>query len=132
VIKIHQDGGNRGRPQSLLAPNLPRTALSAANAAESPTATMARREMQSWRLLQLEPLSASLTYSPRRRSFRKTVRTFQPRCITWHIPPFDAARQLQIRMPGRSEYTARWPIDFRNSSTTFGRLVLIEMNSVNC
>ena len=55
VIKIHQDGGSRGKPQSLLATNLPRTALSAANAAESPTATMARREMQSWRLLQLEP-----------------------------------------------------------------------------
>jgi predicted ATPase len=55
VIKIHQDGGSSGKPRSLLAANLPRTALSAANAAESPTATVARREMQSWRLLQLEP-----------------------------------------------------------------------------
>jgi predicted ATPase len=55
VIKIHQDGGSSGKPQSLLAATLPRTALSAANAAESPTATVARREMQSWRLLQLEP-----------------------------------------------------------------------------
>jgi predicted ATPase len=55
VIKIHQDGGSSGKPQSLLAANLPRTALSAANAAESPTATVAKREMQSWRLLQLEP-----------------------------------------------------------------------------
>jgi predicted ATPase len=55
VIRIHQDGGSSGKPQSLLAANLPRTALSAANAAESPTATLARREMQSWRLLQLEP-----------------------------------------------------------------------------
>jgi len=55
VIKIHQDGGSGGKPQSLLAANLSRTALSAANAAESPTATVARREMQSWRLLQLEP-----------------------------------------------------------------------------
>jgi predicted ATPase len=55
VIKIHQDGGSSGKPQSLLAANLPRTALSAANAAESPTATVAKREMQSWTLLQLEP-----------------------------------------------------------------------------
>lgn len=39
----------------MLAANLPRTAVSAANAAESPTATVGRREMQSWRLLQLEP-----------------------------------------------------------------------------
>ena len=56
-IMVHQDGGSSGRPRSLLAFNLPRTALSAANAAESPTATLARREMQSWRLLQLEPSS---------------------------------------------------------------------------
>ncbi len=55
VIKVHQDGGSSGKPRTLLAANLPRTALSAANAAESPTATMARREMESWRLLQLEP-----------------------------------------------------------------------------
>ena len=55
VIKIHRDGGGQGRPRSLLASNLPRTALSVINAAESPTATMARNEMRSWRLLQLEP-----------------------------------------------------------------------------
>jgi len=58
VIKLHQDGGgSRGRPLSRSAINLPRTVLSAANAAESPTALLARREMQSWRLLQLEPSS---------------------------------------------------------------------------
>ena len=57
VIKLHQDGGSSGRPLSRLAINLPRTVLSAANAAESPTALLARREMQSWRLLQLEPSS---------------------------------------------------------------------------
>jgi predicted ATPase len=57
VIKLHQDGGSSGRPLARLAANLPRTVLSAANAAESPTALMARREMQSWRLLQLEPSS---------------------------------------------------------------------------
>jgi predicted ATPase len=55
VIRIHQDGGSRGQARSLLSSNLPRTALSTVNAAEGPTATMARKEMQSWRLLQLEP-----------------------------------------------------------------------------
>jgi len=55
IVKIHQDGGTSGKPRSLLASSLPRTALSTANAAEGPTATLARREMQSWRLLQLEP-----------------------------------------------------------------------------
>src|SRR4249920_2782424 len=34
---------------------LPRTVLSTTNAAEAPTALVARREMQSWRLLQFEP-----------------------------------------------------------------------------
>jgi len=57
VIKVHQDGGSSGKPQTLLAANLPRTVLSAANSAESPTATLVKREMQSWRLLQLGPSS---------------------------------------------------------------------------
>ena len=54
-IKLHQDGGG-GRPRPHGADRLPRTVLSSAtNAAESPTAVLARREMHSWRLLQLEP-----------------------------------------------------------------------------
>jgi predicted ATPase len=56
-IHVHQDGGSSGKPQKLRAANLPRTVVSAANSAESPTATLAKREMQSWRLLQLEPSS---------------------------------------------------------------------------
>ncbi len=56
VIKLHQDG-RKGQTLSRLAINLPRTVLSVSNAAESPTALLARREMQSWRLLQLEPSS---------------------------------------------------------------------------
>jgi predicted ATPase/antitoxin (DNA-binding transcriptional repressor) of toxin-antitoxin stability system len=54
VIKVHQDGGG-GMPASRRAANLPRTVLSASNAAENQTVLLARREMQSWRLLQLEP-----------------------------------------------------------------------------
>src|SRR5579872_964230 len=57
VIRVHQDGGSSGKPQTLRAANLPRTVLSATNSAESPTATLVKREMQSWRLLQLEPSS---------------------------------------------------------------------------
>ncbi len=58
-IQLHQDqakdykGGGRPRPH--LAVRLPRTVLSTVNAAESATAVLARREMQSWKLLQLEP-----------------------------------------------------------------------------
>ena len=54
VIKLSQDK-RVGRPRSILAASLPRTVLSTVNASESPTALLARREMQSWRLLQLEP-----------------------------------------------------------------------------
>ena len=57
VIRLHQDGGSSGRPQSFSASNLPRTVLSTVNATGSPTTLLARREMQSWRLLQLEPAS---------------------------------------------------------------------------
>lgn len=56
VIKLSQDG-KQGRPRTLLAKNLPRTVLSTVNAIESPTALLVKREMQSWRLLQLEPSS---------------------------------------------------------------------------
>ncbi len=47
IIKLHQDGGSSGRPLPRSAANLPRTVLSAANAAESPTVLCARREMES-------------------------------------------------------------------------------------
>ncbi len=57
VIYLHQDRGKEGsgKPAPRLAHSLPRTVLQAANAAENRTAVIARQEMQSWRLLQLEP-----------------------------------------------------------------------------
>lgn len=54
VVHIQQDG-TAGRPQKRLAEPLPRTVLSSLSAAESQTAVVARTEMASWRLLQLEP-----------------------------------------------------------------------------
>ena len=54
IIYLHQDGGGGG-PLTRAAANLPRTILSVANAAESPTVLVARREMESWRMLRLEP-----------------------------------------------------------------------------
>lgn len=57
-INLHQDGGSSGKPRPFLAKNLPRTVLSTASyASETPTVLLARREMQSWKLLQLEPSS---------------------------------------------------------------------------
>lgn len=54
-VHLHQDGGSSGKPLSKPATNLPRTVLSTANAAENPTVLCAKREMESWILLQLEP-----------------------------------------------------------------------------
>lgn len=55
-VLLHRgDGGAPGKTTQRPARQLPRTVLSATNASESPTALLARREMQSWRLLQLEP-----------------------------------------------------------------------------
>jgi len=54
IVRLHQDGGSRGRPLWQVK-KLTRTVLSTTNTSESPTALLARREMQSWRLLQLEP-----------------------------------------------------------------------------
>ncbi len=54
-ILLHQDGGGRGRPRSASAATALRTVISDTNAAESPTALVARNEMRSWRLLHLEP-----------------------------------------------------------------------------
>lgn len=55
LIKVHEDSGHQGRTRGLRADTLSRTVLSTINTAEHPTALAARREMQSWRLLQLEP-----------------------------------------------------------------------------
>lgn len=54
LIRLHQEG-NQGRPRSFNIADLPRTVLSTVNATESPTSLLVKKEMESWRLLQLEP-----------------------------------------------------------------------------
>lgn len=55
-IEISQDGVG-GRKKKLNIQQLPRTILSTVNAVENPTALIAKKEMESWQLLQLEPSS---------------------------------------------------------------------------
>ncbi|SDX51987.1 AAA family ATPase [Thiocapsa roseopersicina] len=56
MVKLHQDSpAGGGRARLFQAEKLPRTVLSAVNAQESPTAVLARQEILSWHLLQLEP-----------------------------------------------------------------------------
>lgn len=54
-IKLHQDGGSRGRPVN--PGNSPRTVLGGTNTKDHPTVLAARREMSSWHSLLLEPSS---------------------------------------------------------------------------
>ena len=60
IVKLIQEGGGR-KTKAVPALNLPRTVLSTVNTTENPTALLARREMQSWQLLQLEPSSIRKT-----------------------------------------------------------------------
>lgn len=55
VIKIHQDGGGRGRSKTAAASRAPATVVSTVTSNDDPTILAARREMQSWRRLALEP-----------------------------------------------------------------------------
>jgi predicted ATPase len=53
TIRLH--GDQYSGPPEPRAAKLPRTVLSGVNSAESPTVLLAKREMQSWRILHLEP-----------------------------------------------------------------------------
>lgn len=55
VINVHGDGGSFGRPQPRAAGRAGRTVLSSVTTNDYPTILAARREMQSWRRLALEP-----------------------------------------------------------------------------
>lgn len=55
VIKVHQDVGSRGQPRPAPARAAPRTVVCTTTTNSDPTILAARREMQSWRILALEP-----------------------------------------------------------------------------
>lgn len=57
VITVHQDGGSRGQPRRASATRAPSTVVSTITVADDPTVLAAKREMQSWRRLALEPTS---------------------------------------------------------------------------
>ena len=58
-IQLHGEGKG-GRPAPVPARQAPQTVLSGVNTSSYPTTLAARREMQSWRLLQLEPTALRL------------------------------------------------------------------------
>ncbi|MCI0490732.1 MAG: AAA family ATPase [Blastocatellia bacterium] len=54
-IIVHQDAGSRGPGQTAPASTAPRTIVGTSNTSVTPTILAARREMQGWRFLALEP-----------------------------------------------------------------------------
>lgn len=59
-IMVHQDGGSRGLGQVAPARTAPRTIVGTSNTSTTPTILAARREMQSWKFLALEPSAMRL------------------------------------------------------------------------
>ncbi|MGK5449882.1 AAA family ATPase [Streptomyces radiopugnans] len=55
IVKVHQDGGSRGQPKPAAASRAPGTVVSTITSSDDPTILAARREMESWRRLALEP-----------------------------------------------------------------------------
>lgn len=55
VITVHQDGGSRGQPRRASAARAGSTVVRTTSVKDDPTILAARREMQSWRRLSLEP-----------------------------------------------------------------------------
>ena len=55
TIVVHQDGGSHGRGRPAPAEGATRTIIGTENTAATPTILAARREMQSWRIMALEP-----------------------------------------------------------------------------
>ncbi len=54
-IWLHQDGGSSGQPQKIPASHAPKSVIANTNSSVWPSILAARREMQSWRFLALEP-----------------------------------------------------------------------------
>jgi len=55
AIVVHQDGGSHGRGRPAPAAGATRTIIGTENSSATPTILAARREMQNWRILALEP-----------------------------------------------------------------------------
>jgi hypothetical protein len=54
-IVVHQDGGSRGPGQTAPASSAPKTIIGTSNTSATPTILAAKREMQRWKFLALEP-----------------------------------------------------------------------------
>lgn len=96
VITIHQDGGSRGRPIPASAARAPATVVKTVTDAVHPTILAARREMQSWRRLALEP--SALRESDRYDALLRAVNGQHLAVNGRHLPA--ALYRIATRRPG--------------------------------
>ena len=129
AITLFGDKGSKGRPPAAPASKTPQTVLSGVNSSTHPTALAARRELQSWHLLQLEPTalrapdeyngdkSISATGQHLPNALRRIGCQFQlanllseliPGVISVEVDSDEARQQrtLQVRMRDRQLYDA--------------------------
>ncbi|MDZ7856394.1 AAA family ATPase [Sphaerotilus sp.] len=99
-IKLYGDLAKAGRPSAVPARKSPQTVLSGVNASSHPTALAARRELQSWRLLQLEPSALRTPDEYRGRSSLSATGGHLPNTLMRIGSQATVAQQLAELIPG--------------------------------
>jgi predicted ATPase len=99
-IKLYGDLSKAGRPSTVPARKSPQTVLSGVNASSHPTALAARRELQSWRLLQLEPSALRAPDEYRGRSRLSATGGHLPNTLLRIGSQATVAQQLAELIPG--------------------------------
>jgi predicted ATPase len=100
VIKLYGDLAKAGRPSEVPARKSPQTVLSGVNASSHPTALAARRELQSWRLLQLEPSALRAPDEYRGNAHLSATGGHLPNTLLRIGSRVEVAQQLSELIPG--------------------------------
>lgn len=100
AIKLWGDKGGKGRPFTVPARKTPQTLLSGVNTSTHPTALAVRREMQSWRLLQLEPSALRAPDEFKSDKFLSSTGGHLPNALRRIGCQAELANQLSELVPG--------------------------------
>jgi predicted ATPase len=100
AIKLYGDLAKAGRPSTVPARKSPQTVLSGINSSSHPTALAARREMQSWRLLQLEPSALRAPDEYRGHAHLSATGGHLPNTLLRVGSQAEVAQQLSELIPG--------------------------------
>ncbi len=99
IIQLHGEGRG-GRPSPVMARQSPQTVLSGVNSSLYPTVLAARREMQSWRLLQLEPSALRMADEFRGESHVSATGHHLPNAVLRCASGEEVTQRLAELIPG--------------------------------